>query len=46
MVAPYMIDFYPRPPHGERPEDAIESTDEYNFYPRPPHGERPNAVKW
>ena len=41
MVAPYMIDFYPRPPHGERPEDAIESTDEYNFYPRPPHGERP-----
>ena len=32
--------FYPRPPHGERPLKAAYPTGQADFYPRPPHGER------
>ena len=35
------IDFYPRPPRGERPSTSTRTACTCDFYPRPPRGERP-----
>ncbi len=39
-----LIDFYPRPPRGGRPNVRFFGMPTENFYPRPPRGGRPKTA--